>query len=60
MKELNHIFRKGILLFAKWHSDNPEGQVEVESCKLEVIFENFDLDKNFFFKKGTFNKFSDH
>ena len=46
MKELNHVVLgkgpfalvKGYLLFAKEHSDNPEGQVDVKSLLIRSYF----------------------
>ena len=49
MKELNHLVLekkpfvsvKVHLFFTKGHSDNPEGQVEVNPPQSEVAFEEF-------------------
>ena len=64
MKELDQFFIqkglfvsiKGRLCLTKGHLDNPEGQVEVESPLIEVIFNKFHLYYKmiFFQKKGTF------
>ena len=51
MKELNQVVLgkglffsvKGCLFFTKGHSDNPEGQVEVEPSLKQVTFESFIL-----------------
>ena len=49
MKELNHFFLgkgplasvKGDIFFTKGHSDNPEGQMGVETPQSAVIFKKF-------------------
>ena len=55
MIELNH-FEKGAFSFAKGHSDNPEGQVEVETSLNRKLFLKSlnEIKKKNFFQKGHF------